>query len=206
MKNLARIALDEGDLAGAADLYAESLARCWQQADRTGSLGCLRGVADVALAAERHAEAARFLAATQALGEAVGSAPAGAARERFERVIGQAQAGLGQDDFAAAWAVGRASSIEQVISDARSLAAELAATPAMPVVRTPSPGIAVAGLSPREIEVLRLIAAGLPTAEIAEQLYLSPRTVTTHLASIYNKLGFNSRSAATRFAIEHGLI
>ena len=62
-----------------------------------------------------------------------------------------------------------------------------------------------AGLTRREVEVLRLVAAGLTDAQVAERLYLSPRTVTTHLTSIYNKLGVSSRLAAARFAIEHGL-
>jgi DNA-binding CsgD family transcriptional regulator len=62
-----------------------------------------------------------------------------------------------------------------------------------------------AGLTPREVEVLRLISQGMTDAEAAECLYLSPRTISTHLTSIYNKLGVNSRAAATRFAVENGL-
>jgi predicted ATPase/DNA-binding CsgD family transcriptional regulator len=60
-------------------------------------------------------------------------------------------------------------------------------------------------LTKREIEILRLVAQGLMDAQVAERLVLSPRTVNAHLTSIYNKLGVNSRSAATRYAIEHGL-
>lgn len=61
------------------------------------------------------------------------------------------------------------------------------------------------GLTSREVEVLRLVAKGLTDAQVAEQLVLSPRTVSTHLTSIYGKLGISSRSAATRFAVEQGL-
>ena len=53
--------------------------------------------------------------------------------------------------------------------------------------------------------MLRLVAVGLSNAEVAERLYLSPRSVTTHLHSICNKLGVSTRSAATRLALEHGL-
>ncbi len=63
-----------------------------------------------------------------------------------------------------------------------------------------------AGLSPREVEVLQLVASGMSDAQVAAKLVLSPRTVSTHLQSIYNKLGVNSRVAATRFAIEHHLV
>ena len=62
------------------------------------------------------------------------------------------------------------------------------------------------GLTPREVEVLRLVAQGLTDAQVAEKLVLSPRTVTTHLTSIYGKLQVSSRSAATRFAVEQGLV
>ena len=68
------------------------------------------------------------------------------------------------------------------------------------------PPPALGGLTAREVEVLRLVAEGLTDAQVAARLYLSPRTVTTHLTSIYNKLGVSSRSAATRFAVEQGLV
>jgi len=55
------------------------------------------------------------------------------------------------------------------------------------------------------MEVLGLLAEGLPDAQIAARLFLSPYTVKAHLRSIYGKLGVSSRSAATRFALEHGL-
>jgi DNA-binding NarL/FixJ family response regulator len=53
--------------------------------------------------------------------------------------------------------------------------------------------------------VLRFVAVGMTSAQIAKELYLSPRTVETHITSIYHKLGVSSRAAATRFALEHGL-
>ena len=61
------------------------------------------------------------------------------------------------------------------------------------------------GLTEREIEVLRSVAQGLTDAQVAERLVISPRTVHSHLNSIYSKLGISSRSAATRYAIEHNL-
>jgi DNA-binding CsgD family transcriptional regulator len=60
-------------------------------------------------------------------------------------------------------------------------------------------------LTKREIEILRLVAQGLSDAQVAERLVLGPRTVNAHLTSIYRKIDVNSRAAATRFAIEHGL-
>jgi DNA-binding CsgD family transcriptional regulator len=62
------------------------------------------------------------------------------------------------------------------------------------------------GLTPREMDVLRLIAQGLTDAEVAERLSLSPRTIGSHLTSIYSKLHVQSRTAAARIALEHGLV
>ena len=66
-------------------------------------------------------------------------------------------------------------------------------------------GVHPGGLSDREVEVLRLVAKGLPSAEVGRRLFLSPRTVDWHLSSIYTKLGVRSRTEAARFAIAHGL-
>jgi DNA-binding NarL/FixJ family response regulator len=65
---------------------------------------------------------------------------------------------------------------------------------------------AIAGLTPREIEVLRLVAAGKSNREIADELYLSVKTVARHLSNIFCKIGVSSRTAATAFAYEQGLI
>ena len=50
------------------------------------------------------------------------------------------------------------------------------------------------------------MAQGMTNAQVAQELYLSPRTVNTHLTSIYGKLRVRSRSAAVRFAVEHDLV
>ena len=73
----------------------------------------------------------------------------------------------------------------------------------------PEPGVPeahAAGLNARETEVLRLVATGLTNGQVAERLFLSPRTVEWYLASIYRKLGLHSRTEAARFAVEHGLL
>lgn len=61
------------------------------------------------------------------------------------------------------------------------------------------------GLTPRELDVLKLVALGITDAAIGEMLFISHRTVGQHLRSVYGKLGVSTRAAATRYAIEHGL-
>jgi DNA-binding NarL/FixJ family response regulator len=63
-----------------------------------------------------------------------------------------------------------------------------------------------ARLTAREVEVLGLVAQGMTNARIAKELYVSPRTVNAHLNTVYHKLGVDSRAAAVRFAVEHGLL
>ena len=61
-------------------------------------------------------------------------------------------------------------------------------------------------LSPREVEVLRLIALGHTSVEVARMLHLSPRTVETHRANIYRRLGIRTRAQLVRYALRHGLL
>jgi DNA-binding CsgD family transcriptional regulator len=70
----------------------------------------------------------------------------------------------------------------------------------------PGPSLPPVRLSGREVDVLRLVADGLTNAQIAERLFLSPKTVSSHLVTIFGKLGVTCRAGATRFAIEHGLV
>ena len=59
-----------------------------------------------------------------------------------------------------------------------------------------------AGLTPREVDVLRLLPRGLSNAEIAAALFVSPRTVQTHLSNLYTKLGIAGRAEAIAFAAQ----
>jgi len=112
---------------------------------------------------------------------------------RTRELIARACAGLGDDE---------ASSLE--LEAARELFERLGATPDLARI-APARG-ATFGLSERELEVLRLVAAGRSNREIASTLVISEHTVARHLQNIYGKLGLSSRAAATAFAFEHRLV
>ena len=63
-----------------------------------------------------------------------------------------------------------------------------------------------AGLTAREAEVLRLVALGLTTRDVAERLQMSPKTADHHIPHIYTKLDVSTRGAAALFAIEQGIL
>jgi DNA-binding CsgD family transcriptional regulator len=110
---------------------------------------------------------------------------------------------IGEATYAAPHEAGSKWSVEQTIRvtlappDAAAPAAHKPATSCAP--KLPN------SLTARELEVLRMVANGLKNVQVADELVISPRTVDTHLVSIYSKLGVNSRSAATRIALEHNL-
>jgi NarL family two-component system response regulator LiaR len=85
---------------------------------------------------------------------------------------------------------------------ARKLMSAVAAKPEPPASRPPAP---LGDLTEREVEVLRLIAAGLNNREIAERLVISEKTVKTHVSSILSKLDLEDRTQAAIYALRHGL-
>ena len=97
-------------------------------------------------------------------------------------------------------AIGQPLGAAPLLARAEALAAQLAARPA------PVPVPAGPQLSPREVEVVRLVAAGRSNPEIAAALFISPRTVTTHLTHIFDKLDVEGRAEAVALAIRCGLI
>ena len=122
--------------------------------------------------------------------------PYEAARVRV--LLGLACRTLGDDDTAA---------LE--LEAAREDFADLGAAPDLvrvdALIRRASP-INAHGLTARELEVLRLIAAGKTNKAIAAELVLSERTVDRHVSNIFTKLGLSSRAAATSYAYEHRLV
>jgi DNA-binding CsgD family transcriptional regulator len=146
------------------------------------------------------ARAARLLGADEVLRERVGTPVLGAEREHYERDLAAARRGLSEDGFATAWAEGRTLSLEEAVAEADAVFAAVIAGETAPDQPAPAHG-----LSPREREVVALIAAGRSNQEIADALFISHRTATTHVRNILTKLDLPSRTAVAAWAIRHGL-
>src|SRR6266487_2431878 len=196
---LGKVLAAEGDWAAARRLYEESLALTGKWGEPWVIAACLLGLGEVVAAQRQFAWAAQLWGAADALCDAIGVPIPPVELVAYERALSGTRVHLGERAFAAAWTQGRAMTPEQAVA-----AQGQKPTPS-PTTTMSSPPTYPAGLTAREVEVLRLVAGGLTDLQVAEKLVLSPRTVHTHISSLYSKLGITSRSAATRYAIEHHL-
>ncbi len=201
LSNLAKVARDQGEYGRSAALYAESLALRYQQGEKPSMAGGLRGLASIAAATKQYVRAARLWGAAEALNETIG-APSPQPRARALQAIEQTRAALGDETFAAAWAAGRALTLAEAMSEALEPSSGTVGQGALDVSATLS---ARYGLTPREVEVLRLIATGRSNPEIADALCITTRTAQTHVQHILDKLDVNSRTEAATLAVKHGL-
>lgn len=119
----------------------------------------------------------------------------------YSDVIEEVFTQLGEPAFIAAWNEGQTMPLEQLLSRPVQQMLPTISSPSAKVLNT-----CTDGLTPREREVLHLLAQGLSSAQIAERLIISLTTVNSHVRTIYSKLGVSSRSAATRYALEHHLV
>jgi non-specific serine/threonine protein kinase len=187
-----------GELRRAAELFAESLTLVRAGHDPLMLILNLKSLGAVAAVIGDPVQAARLFGAAEALRERHGVELPPAERPRLERAIAPARERLSDEAFTAAWAAGRALPVEHAIAEALAVA-DAVTSPRAPASKTHH------GLSPRELEVLRLIAEGHSNLEIAQRLFVSERTVENHVRHILTKLDVSSRIAAATYAIRHGL-
>ncbi len=201
--DLGRVAVAQGDLAAARRRYQQCLTILQEIGSQKFLAACLEGLAalDVGQGAPHHA--ARRWGSAEVLREVMGTPLHPVYRANYEQLIAQARATLGEQAFRTAWAEGLSMTPEQALAaqDGPEGATSMSQLPSA----TQSPSYP-AGLTAREVEVLRLIAQGWTDAQIAERLVISPRTVNRHTTSLYSKLNVSPRAAATRYAHEHNLL
>ena len=197
---LGDIAREREDAGQACILLKQSLQLASEVGDRLGLLSTLETFAWLCRQIGLPERAAQFLGTVEGLRDWMQIPLPPTFFARHEHEVALLRGTLGEHAFNESWAYGRTMTLKLALSMVARISVPTRDAPAKQHPSYP------AGLTAREVDVLRLVAQGLPDARIAEQLVLSPRTVNTHLRSIYAKIGVSSRSAATRFAFENGLV
>ncbi len=184
------IAQDEPEQAG-RDAHAALVS-----AVSAGAFGAVSDTLDclaaLAVGAGSHVEATRLFGAADAIRQRNGLVRFKIFDPFFEFPIAALREGLGERDFESAWAEGAALSTEEAIAYAQRRRGER---------KRPSSGWA--SLTPAERDVVRLVSEGLANNDIATRLFVSPRTVQTHLTHVYTKLGLTSRVQLAQEAARH---
>jgi DNA-binding NarL/FixJ family response regulator len=185
LMNLGFAALIGGDLAEAKPLYTEAL-RIAHQIDHRVAQSYLLGALGCCAASGEPRLAAQLLGAAEAMRTEAGANVVGFFAPFLAQATESAIAALGASMFAAELSVGRGLT--------RVAAIDLALGESTHVTATASDDAGRGLLGRREAEVAQLVAEGLSNKQIGARLFISERTVASHVRSILNKLGFNSRA------------
>jgi non-specific serine/threonine protein kinase len=201
----------QGDLARAAALYTESLVHAQQVGYTVIVASSLLGLAGVAAASGRPETGAHLLAAAEQIAASLGSPIFPRDRPVRERALAALTTALGPERLDAAREAGRACTREQAITEALTVPAESAGgrgsmSATEPAPQEPLPTAMIFDLTRREREVLALLTQRLTNPEIAARLFISPRTVATHVENLLAKLGAADRREAAAIAVQHGLV
>jgi len=213
------LALARGDPELAYQQFQESVA-VWDEIDDATSIAiCLEAMAGSVCSLGIPQRAARLLGAAEALRERISYPVPRGALPTYQQTIAGIQSSLSMLQFATAWVEGRALSPAEAIAlasenlpsqgaadgEAGMVVATAADVERMPGALQPS-DVTGHGLTPRELDVLRLVATGRSNREIADVLFISVPTVKRHLSTILGKLALPSRSSATAYAHTHHLV
>ena len=154
--------------------------------DTLECLGTLTGEAG------SHREAARLFGAAHAIRQRMGAVRFKVYDASYEASVAALRDAMGENDFESAWAEGAALSTEEAIAYAQRGRGQR---------KRPTNGWA--SLTPTERQVVQLVSEGLPNNDIATRLFVSPRTVQSHLTHVYTKLGLSSRVQLVQEAARH---
>jgi len=194
---LARIAGDRGDVTGALAGYAESAQRAWLFRDLRQAAWCIWASAMLLARNDMPVPAVTLLGVATTLHERRGGLAFNDGPASAGQTLKELQAQLPPETFDAALLAGRRMTAEEAIEFVASFDYLHPATPPGQQVTAPY------DLTPREIEVLRLLTEGLSDREIADALSISERTAGNHVQHAMQKIGAPSRTAAAVFAVRH---
>jgi len=196
------LALDDDRQREALTLLRESLTMSLQLDDLRAVAYTVEGMAAVH-ASQGRVEAAWFAGVAASIREQSGHALPMVEAAWHERYLALARGQFDDETWNVAWAAGQAVSHSQAMQRALGLGETVESDGAVPEPSLAAPP--VPPLSPRELDVLRLLVDGRSNQEIAGLLFISHRTVASHVESILNKLDLESRTAAATWAVRNGL-
>jgi DNA-binding CsgD family transcriptional regulator len=187
----ARVAIAEDELEQARHDAHDALSNCG-----AGVVLCLADtlevLASLGATAGNQAEAARLFGAAAGIRQRTGEVRWRIYEDGYQESVKTLRGAMGDSDFEEAWAEGAALSAEEAIAHAQRGRGER---------KRPASGWA--SLTPAELDVVRLVSEGLGNKHIAARLFVSPRTVQSHLTRVYTKLGLSSRVQLAQEATRH---
>ncbi len=199
LHGIAYVTFKKRDLPEALVKTQEVLAMEWEQRWPV-IFSYQEDIADIAGRTGQPATAARLYGAADAQRAKLGLPIDPPFRAEYERDVAVARQALDETAFAAHWAAGQSLTEEQAVAEALSVTIPDELDIGGASVATP------VSLSPRELEVLRLLASGLSDRAIADALFIGQRTVNTHVGHVLAKLGVRKRAAAVAAAVAAGML
>ena len=194
---LGRVIHDRRNLAQAIATLQAALTAFWSAGNRETIARCLEYLACVVAELRQPETAVQYFAAASVLRDQIGHPIDMEDRPHYERAMAVIHRDLDDAAFQLAWQEGIGTPIEDIVSGARAW---------NPTETLRQKASTRELLSPREVEVLRFLVEGHSNREIAEDLYISERTVDNHVLHILTKLEVPSRTAAATYAVRNGLV
>ncbi|MEB4211733.1 LuxR C-terminal-related transcriptional regulator [Mycobacterium sp. 94-17] len=188
----ARVAIAHGEPEQAERDAYDALTRAADMQARSGIADILECLAAPAADVGSHREAARLCGAAHAIRQRIGEVRFKVWDASYEASLAALRNTMGEPHFDAAWAEGAALSTEEAIAYAQRGRGQR---------KRPASGWA--SLTPTERQVVQLVSEGLGNKDVATRLFVSPRTVQTHLTHVYTKLGLSSRVQLVQEAARH---
>jgi non-specific serine/threonine protein kinase len=196
---LALLALQRKDHSAAATWLTGALPSLREVGDADGLLHWIATAAMLAASAGDVGSAVRLFGAHAALTNRYGVRVRQPRAGMYEDALDALRRRLGGSVFQSEWSTSQTLNLERAIEVAEAVIARAAAAPKPPAE-------ASSGLTSREQEILRLIVKGRSDREIADELFISVRTVQTHVANLLAKLGVHNRAEAAGVAVERKLV
>jgi non-specific serine/threonine protein kinase len=185
----------EGNFVQAVETYRTCFPLFRHVGEPVGLVNCCAGIGIAAIQLGRATSGVRLISAADSIRRELGGSLGHVHSIGQERALADARTELGSRRFEAAWQAGRELTLEEAVTEATTVQLD----------HFQERDVRFA-LTPRQLEVLRLMADGRKDREIAEELFISERTVSSHVQSILNKMGVESRTAASTDAVRLGLI